>query len=77
MAKPIVVAKSDKPEWCVLYEDADTGETESMSVYGSPTIEDALTEARASLDGSKTDYTIVGIELVDEEDVEGVDTDEP
>lgn len=80
MAKPIVVAKREGPEWCVVYIDNNTDEEESMSVYGSPTIEDALLEARSSLNANHSDwYTIVGVEMVADEELEeeSVDHDEP
>ena len=67
MPKPIVVAKREGPEWCVVYTDDATHEENTMSVFGSPTIEDALQEARSSLNANRADwYTIVGIELINE-----------
>jgi hypothetical protein len=78
MAKPLVIAKREGPEWSVAYIDKNNDTIETMSIYGSPTIEDALKEARASLDATHSDwYTITGAELVEEYDEEPLDEDEP
>jgi hypothetical protein len=64
MAKPIVIAKREGPDWVIDYTNNDTGEAASMSVIGSPTIDDALKEARTSLDAALKDwYVITRIEL--------------
>jgi len=63
MAKPIVIAKSPSPNWTIRYFDNDTGERASMQVIGSPTIDDALKEAKQSLDAARRDYTIMEIKL--------------
>jgi hypothetical protein len=64
MAKPLVTAKHPSPNWTIWYLDNDTGEQTSMQVIGSPTIDDALAEAKQSLDALHRDYTIMRIELV-------------
>ena len=64
MAKPVVVAKREGPDWLIDYTDNNTGEPASMSVFGSPTIDDALKEAQSSLDATLKDwYTITRIAL--------------
>ena len=62
MAKPVVIAKSPAPEWTVYHTDLTTGEKRCTLVIGSSTIEDALREARASLDLTGG-YMITRIEL--------------
>jgi len=62
MAKPVVIAKSPAPDWTVSYVDLDTGDQRVTLVMGSPTIDDALREAKASLDITGG-YRITRIEL--------------
>jgi len=51
-------------DWRVWYVVHETSELQDMLVFGSPTIEDGLKEARYSLDSTDKDwYTIVQIEL--------------
>jgi hypothetical protein len=41
--------KRPGPDWDIFYMDAQDGSRECMSVFGSATPEDAIAEARASL----------------------------
>lgn len=76
MAKPIVVAKRQGPDWTVCYTEHESGEELFVSVFGSPTIEEALQDARASLDANHQGwYTITKVQLEeptdDQEDEDG------
>jgi len=73
MAKPVVIAKRKGFDWRIWYTNNATGDRATMSVFGSATIQDALTEATRSLDASMRDwYMITRIELQ-----ASLDTDEP
>lgn len=68
MPKPVIIAKRAGPDWMVHYTDHDTGEPSVVTVFGSPTIDDALKEARFSLDALHQNwYTITQIELVSDD----------
>jgi hypothetical protein len=67
MAKPVVIAKRPGPEWVIFYDDNDRQEASTCTVLGSPTIDDAIEEARTSLNEKGTDwYTITSVALVRE-----------
>ena len=71
MAKPLVIAKREGADWLITYTIDGTDGRDTISVFGSPTIEDALKEARLSLDASKQNwYTITSVELTPEESEE-------
>lgn len=63
MAKPLVIAKREGPDWLITYTIDGLDEEDTVAVFGSPTIEDALKEARLSLDANRQ-YTIIRVELV-------------
>lgn len=68
MTKPIVVAKRPGSDWTVWYTEHESGEELSLSVFGSPTIEDALYEARTSLNAKRQGwYTITKIASADDD----------
>lgn len=65
MAKPLVIAKRQGPDWLITYTIDGADRYDTISVIGSPTIDDALKEARESLDASRQDwYTITRAELL-------------
>jgi hypothetical protein len=65
MAKPLVIAKREGPDWLITYQIDGLDEQDTLMVVGSPTIDDALREARLSLDATKQGwYTITRAELV-------------
>jgi hypothetical protein len=65
MAKPLVIAKREGPDWLITYQIDGLDEQDTLMVFGSPTIDDALREARLSLDAARQDwYTITRVELV-------------
>ena len=66
MAKPLVIAKQKGPDWLITYTIDGVDQQDTISVIGSPTIDDALREARLSLDAQKKDwYTITRVALAD------------
>lgn len=65
MPKPVIIAKSADPEWNIMYDDATTDESSTLTIFGSPTIRDAITEAEKRLDQDRQGwYTITGVELI-------------
>ena len=46
------IEKRPGPDWDVFYVDVHNGTTECMSVFGSSTPEEAIAEARSSLNVS-------------------------
>jgi hypothetical protein len=64
MAKPLVTAKKPGPSWTVEYHDLDRDQESSIVVIGPALIDDALKEAKTSLDAVRQDwYSITMIEL--------------
>lgn len=64
-----VTLKIEKPpgwDWIVFYLWSDEPETESMSVFGQMTPENALAEARYSLGMGGSDYEILGLVRADQ-----------
>lgn len=65
MPKPVVIAKNANPEWDVAYDDNNTAESSFFTVFGSPTIKDAIAEAETRLDQDRQGwYTITSVQLI-------------
>lgn len=64
MAKPLVTAKKPGPTWTIEYYDLDRDQQSSIVVIGPAKIDDALKDAKSSLDAVRQDwYNITLIEL--------------
>lgn len=65
MPKPVIIAKNANPEWDIAYDDAATDESSVLTIFGSPTIKDAITEAEKRLDQDRQGwYTITSVQLI-------------
>lgn len=63
--KPVVIAKNADPEWEITYNDDAIAESSVLTIFGSPTIKDAITEAEKRLDEDRQGwYTITGAQLI-------------
>lgn len=60
---PMIIEKRPGLDWIIYYIDTEDDARYAMTVFGSPTIEDALQEAERSFSAwsGKVDVTIVGI----------------
>lgn len=65
MAKPVAIATGKGLDWKVIYTDKH-GEVCEMVVFGNSTIDDALRDARGSLDSTVQDYVIIAIQLIND-----------
>lgn len=65
MSKPVVIAKNAEPEWDVTYDDNAANESSFFTVFGSPTIQDAISEAATRLNQDREGwYTITSVQLI-------------